>query len=152
MKRLSLALATSLVVAGAAYGRSWLDADREKQDAVAAFETFYWKLQKKDLAAASRLVVPGSEAELALTQEREQSANRPADSGVARGFALDLSPEADGEYSGRPVIRLRGLATVNVDPAGYLSPFGVTEMHEVEARLVEDGGSWRVAAYRDLRY
>ena len=152
MKTLSLVLAAALVVAGAAYGRSWLDSDREKHPAVEAFEAFYWKLQKNDLAAAGALVVPGSEAELALTEESEVFAVGAADSGVARGFVLDVSHEADGDDSGRPVIRLRGQATVNVDPAGYLSPFGVAELHEVEARLVEDGGSWRVAEFRDLRH
>jgi hypothetical protein len=151
MKTLSLVLAAALVVAGAAYGRSWLDSDREKQLAVAAFEAFYWKLQKNDLAAASALVVPGSEAELALAVESEIGAGGATATGVARGFALDVSHEVEGEYSGRPVIHLRGQATVNVDPAGYRSPFGVAELHEVEARLVEDAGSWRVAAFRDLR-
>jgi hypothetical protein len=151
MKTLSLVLATALLLAGGAYGRGWLDSDGEKHPAVAAFEVFYWKLQKNDLEAASALVVPGSEAELALTSEREVGSVGAPDSGVARGFALEVSHEADGEQAGRPVIRLHGQATVNVDPAGYVSAFGVPELHDVEARLVEEQGSWRVAAFRDLR-
>jgi hypothetical protein len=151
MKTLLLVLSTALLVAGGAYGRGWLGSDDEKHPAVAAFEIFYWKLQRHDLEAASALVVPGSEAELALVAQGTVGAAGESHAGVARGFALDVSHEEDGEDSGRPVIRLRGEATVNVDPKGFVSAFGVPELHEVEAQLVEDGGSWRVAAYRDLR-
>jgi len=151
MKTLLLVLSTALLLAGGAYGRGWLDSDQEKHPAVAAFEAFYWKLQRHDLEAAGALVVPGSEAELALTAERTIGAAGEPEVGVARGFALDLSHELDGEDSGRPVIRLQGEATVNVDPKGFVSAFGVPELHDVEARLVEDQGSWRVATYRDLR-
>jgi len=151
MKRLSLVLAVALTLAGGAYGRGWLDSEREKHPAVEAFEAFYWKLQRRDLAAASALVEPGSEAELALSKQPDVAAAGSAGAGVTRGFALELRHEADGESSGRPVIRLSGEATVTVDPAGYVSAFGVPELHEVEARLVEDGGRWRVSAFRDIR-
>ena len=150
MKTLLIVLSTALLLAGGAYGRGWLDSDREKHPAVAAFEAFYWKLQRHDLEAASALVVPGSEAELALTAERTIGAAGESEAGVARGFALDVSRESDGGDSGRPMIRLHGEATVNVDPKGFVSAFGVPELHDVEASLVEDQGSWRVAAYRDL--
>ena len=150
MKAHWLALAVPFVVAGGAYGaygRGWLELDREKHPAVEAFEVFYWKLQKHDLAAAGELVLPGSDAERTLAVERD--APTAPDAAIARGFALQLSHEADGELAGRPVIRLSGQATVTVDPAGYVSAFGEPVPHEVEARLVEDGGSWRVAAFRD---
>ena len=151
MKTLLLVLSTALLLAGGAYGRGWLDSDREKHPAVAAFEVFYWKLQRRDLEAASALVVPGSEAELALTAEATIGAVGESEAGVARGFELEVSHEADGEQAGRPALRLYGEATVNVDPKGFVSAFGVPELHDVEARLVEDQGSWRVAEYRDLR-
>jgi hypothetical protein len=150
MKTLLLVLSTALLLAGGAYGRGWLESDREKHPAVAAFELFYWKLQKHDLDAASALVVPGSEAELSLVAERTIGAAGESEAGVARGFALDVTREADGEQEGRPVIRLQGEATVNVDPKGFVSAFGVPELHEVEARLIEDPGGWRVVAFRDL--
>jgi len=121
---------------------------RDKHPAVTAFEAFYWKLQKRDLVAAGAMVVPGSEADLALAAQRDGAPGSP-DGAVARGFELDVRHEADGELAGRPAIRLRGEATVTVDPAGYSSAFGVPTTHEVEARLVEEGGSWRVAAFRD---
>jgi len=151
MKTLLLVLSTALLVAGGAYGRGWLEFSREKHPAVAAFETFYWKLQRNDLAAAGTLVVPGSEAELELVAEREVGSAGSEAVGVARGFELDLSQEVDDEDAGRRVIRLYGEATVNIDPAGYVSAFGVPELHDVEARLIEDQGGWRVAAFRDLR-
>ena len=56
MKSLLLVLSTALLVAGGAYGRSWLEEDREKHPAVTTFEMFYWKLQRNDLDAASALV------------------------------------------------------------------------------------------------
>lgn len=144
MKARSLVLA--LVVAAGGHVACSLDLGREKHPAVTAFEAFYWKLQQGDLAAAGALVVPGSEAELALAAKRESN---PVGTGVARGFELDVRHEADGDLSGRPAIRLHGGATVRVDPAGYTSAFGVPVPHEIEARLVQEGGSWRVAAFRD---
>jgi hypothetical protein len=118
---------------------------------VAAFEIFYWKLQRHDLEAANSLVVPGSEAELALVAERTVGAAGEPVAGVARGFALDVSHEADGDDAGRAMIRLQGEATVSIDPKGFVSAFGVPELHDVEAQLVEDAGAWRVVAFRDLR-
>jgi hypothetical protein len=150
MKTLLLVLSTALLVAGGAYGRSWLDSDRAKHPAVAAFETFYWKLQRQDLEAASALVVPGSEAELALLAARTVGAAGEPVAGVARGFALELREQAEGDDSGSEVILLAGEATVNIDPKGFVSAFGVPELHDVEARLVEDRGAWHVVAYRDL--
>jgi len=151
MKTLLLVLSTALLVAGGAYARGWLDASPEKHPAVAAFEIFYWKLQRQDLQAASALVVPGSEAELALLAARTVGAAGEPLAGVARGFALDLSHQADADASGAEAIRLLGEATVNVDPKGFVSAFGVPELHDVEARLIEQDGAWRVIAYRDLR-
>ena len=151
MKTVLLVLTTALLVAGGAYGRGWLDFERGKHPAVAAFEVFYWKLQRKDLEAAGSLVVPGSEAELELTAEREVGGVGSEAVDIARGFELELRQEADDEDDGRRVIRLYGEATVNIDPAGYVSAFGVPELHDVEARLVEDQGGWRVAAFSDLR-
>lgn len=142
------ALVLGLLVGTGGHVACSLDLGRDEHPAVTAFEAFYWKLQKGDLAAASALVVPGSEADLALAAKRE-SAGGSANAEIARGFELDVRHEADGELAGRPAIRLRGEATVRVDPAGYTSAFGVPVPHEVEARLVEEGGSWRVAAFRD---
>ena len=151
MRTLLLVLSTALLVAGGAYGRGWLESDPEKHPAITTFEVFYWKLQRRDLEAASTLVVPGSEAELALVAERTVGAAGEPNGGVARGFALELSHELDGDDSGRPLLRLQGEATVNVDPKGFVSAFGVPELHEVEAQMVEDEGAWRVVAFRDLR-
>jgi hypothetical protein len=151
MKTLLLVLSTALLVAGGAYGRSWLEADREKHPAVTTFEMFYWKLQRNELEAASALVAPGSEAELALTVDRAIGTADDACAGVARGFALDLDVDAEDDLAGRPSVFLAGEATVSIDPKGFASAFGVPELHEVEARLVEQDGAWRVAAYRDLR-
>ncbi len=151
MKTLLLVLSTALLIAGGAYGRGWLDSDPAIHPATAAFELFYWKLQRRDLEAASALVVPGSEAELALVAERTVGAAGEPVAGTARGFALDVSQESDGDSAGREVIRLRGEATVNIDPKGFVSAFGVAELHDVEAHLVEDRGAWRVLAFRDLR-
>lgn len=151
MKTLLLVLGTALLVAGGAYGRGWLDADPEKHPAVAAFETFYWKLQRRDLDAASTLVVPGSEAELALLAARTVGAAGEPASGIARGFALEVSHEVEADGVGGEAIRLQGEATVNVDPKGFVSAFGVPELHDVEAHLIEDRGAWRVVAFRDLR-
>jgi hypothetical protein len=139
------ALVLALAVAAGGQVACGLDLGGGKHPAVTAFEAFYWKLQKGDLAAAGALVVPGSEAERTLATRRAAA----ADAEVARGFALDVSREPDGELAGRPAIRLHGEATVTVDPAGYASPFGVPVPHQVEARLVEEAGSWRVAAFRD---
>ena len=152
MKTLLLVLSTALLVAGGAYGRGWLDSsDQDGHPAIAAFEAFYWKLQRNELEAASALVLPGSEAELALTVERAIGPADDAPPAVARGFALDVSLETDGEPPEQPVVYIEGEATVTVDPRGFVTAFGVPELHEVEARLVEDDGAWRVAAYRDLR-
>ena len=139
MKTLMLTLSLALLLAGGAWGHAWLDSSRAKHPAVDAFETFYWKLQRNDLAAAGALVVPGSEADLALIEKR--SVGVAAELGTARGFALELELERDTEkeLSGREAIRLSGRATVNIDPAGHLSAFGVPELHEVEAHLVEIG-------------
>lgn len=149
MKTLLLVLGLALLFAGGAWGHAWLDSTRTKHPAVDAFEAFYWKLQRNDLAAAGALVVPGSEADLALLEKR--AVGVAAELGTARGVALELERDSEKELSGREAIRLRGRATVNIDPARYLSAFGVPELHEVEARLVEDGGSWRVVAFRDTR-
>ena len=70
MKTLMLTLSLALLLAGGAWGHAWLDSSRAKHPAVDAFETFYWKLQRNDLAAAGALVVPGSEADLALLEKR----------------------------------------------------------------------------------
>jgi hypothetical protein len=150
MKSLSFVLVLAPLVAGGAFGLGWHYLDREKHPAEETFEAFYWKLQKRELSAASALVDPGSEADLALSEERAQSAAGTAQAPSARGFALDLDHESDGELAGRPVIHLHGQATVRVDPAGYASAFGVAVPHEVEARMVEADGSWRVATYRDI--
>lgn len=147
MKTLLLVLAVALLLAGGAYGRVWLDSSRVKHPAVEVFETFYWKLQKNDLEAAIAFVVPGSEADLALSGT--PAVGVAAGTGVARGFALELSHESDQEPLGRPAIHLHGHATVNIDPAGHLSAFGVPELHEVEAHLIEDLAGWRVASFRD---
>ena len=151
MKTLLLVLATALLVAGGAYGHSWLEADREKHPAVTTFEVFYWKLQRNELEAASALVAPGSEAELALAVDRAIATPNDSCAGIARGFALDLDVDDADDLAGRPAVFLEGEATVNIDPRGFVSAFGVPELHEVEARLVEHDGAWRVAAYRDLR-
>lgn len=150
MKSRSFVLVLAPLVASGALALGWHFWNRGKHPAVESFETFYWKLQKGDLSAASALVEPGSEAELALSAELAQIAVDPAPWGTARGFALDIDHESDGELAGRPVIRLHGQATVTVDPAGYTSAFGVAVPHEVEARMVEADGSWRVATYRDV--
>ena len=149
MKTLVLVLSLALLLAGGAWGHAWLDSSRTQHPAVDAFATFYWKLQRNDLAAAGALVVPGSEADLALLEKR--TVGVAAELGTARGFALELARDTERELSGREAIRLSGRATVNIDPAGHLSAFGVPELHEVEAHLVEDGGSWRVVAFRDTR-
>lgn len=151
MKTLLLVLSTALLVAGGAYARGWLDAEAEKHPAVAAFEIFYWKLQRQELEAASALVVPGSEAELALLAARTVGAAGEPQAGVARGFALELRHEVDADDAGGEVIHLQGEATVNIDPKGFASAFGVPELHDVEARLTEVHGAWRVLAFRDLR-
>jgi hypothetical protein len=150
MKSLLLVLSTALLVAGGAYGHGWLEEAPEKHPAVTTFEMFYWKLQRNDHDAASALVAPGSEAELALAVDRAIATPIDACAGVARGFALELDVD-DAEHAGRPAVFLAGEATVNIDPKGFVSAFGVPELHDVEARLVELDGAWRVAAYRDLR-
>jgi hypothetical protein len=140
----ALVLMLALVVTGGAGLLAWRSWPREKHAAVTVFEAFYWKLQKGDLPAARALALPGSEAEQAL------AAPAPAarDS-VARGFALDVKHRADGELAGRRAVRIVGHATVTVDPVGQASAFGVLVPHEVEAQLVQDGDSWRVASFRD---
>jgi hypothetical protein len=150
MKTLLLVLSTALLAAGGAYAHSWLEKEPEKHPAVTTFEVFYWKLQRNDLDAAGQLVAPGSEAELALAVDRAIATPDDTRDGVARGFALDLDVDTD-EHAGAPAVFLAGEATVNVDPKGFASAFGVPEIHQVEARLVEHDGTWRVAAYRDLR-
>ena len=151
MKALLLVLSTALLAAGGATAHSWLEEEPEKHPAVTTFEVFYWKLQRNDLDAAGLLVAPGSEAELALAVDRAIAIPNDMRSGVARGFALDLDVDAGDDHAGRPAVFLAGEATVNVDPKGFVSAFGEPELHEVEARLVEHDGAWRVAAYRDLR-
>jgi hypothetical protein len=150
MKSRSIVLALAPLVAGGALALGWQLWKAEKHPAVESFETFYWKLQKGDLRAASALVEPGSEAALALDAKLAQVAAGPEGAETARGFALDIDHESDGEHEGRPVIRLHGQATVTVDPAGYSTAFGVAVPHEVEARMVEADGAWRVATYRDV--
>jgi hypothetical protein len=141
----ALVLLVALAVAGGAAGVGWWSWPREKHAAVTTFETFYWKLQKGDLPAARALALPGSEADRAL------AAPPPAEpkSAVARGFALDVRHRADGELEGRKTVRISGRATVTVDPVGQPSAFGVLVPREVEARLVEDGGTWRITSFRD---
>jgi hypothetical protein len=150
MKSRSFVLVLAPLVAGGAIGLGWHFWNQRKHPAEETFEAFYWKLQKRDLGAASALVEPGSEADLALTAERAQSDAGKPPMATARGFALELDHETDGELSGRPVVRLHGRASVRVDPAGYLSAFGVPVPHDVEARMVEVAGGWRVATYRDV--
>ena len=144
VSRKALVLMLALAGVGGAFGLRWLGGRGEKHAAVAAFEAFYWKLQKGDLPAARALALPGSEAEHALA-DPGNAATQP----VARGFALDVKPRADGELEGRPVVRITGRATVTVDPIGQASAFGVLVPHEVEARLVRDHGAWRVTSFRD---
>jgi len=150
MKTLLLVLSTALLAAGGAYAHSWLERSPEKHPAVTTFEVFYWELVRNDLDAAGRLVAPGSEAELALAVDRAIALPDDTRAGAARGFALDLNVDA-ADHAGRPAVFLAGEATVNVDPKGFVTSFGVPELRHVEARLVEHDGAWRVAAYRDLR-
>lgn len=150
MKSRSFVLVLAPLVAVGALVLGWHFWKSEKHPAVASFETFYWKLQKGDLRGASALAEPGSEAALALDEKLAQVSSGPAAAGTARGFALDIDHESDGEHDGRPVIRLHGSATVTVDPTGYTTAFGVAVPHEVEARMIEADGAWRVATYRDV--
>ncbi len=149
LKTLLLVLSVTTMFAGGAWGRAWLEASRVKHRGLDTFESFYWRLQKNDLEAAGALVLPGSEADLALVAKLEDGVSSSI--GRVRGFALDLRQEAGLDPDGRSAIRLHGHATVNVDPAGRLSAFGVPEVHEVEAHLIEADGGWRVVAFRDVR-
>lgn len=143
MKALVLLLA--LACAAGAYGLGWLDLSRGKHPAEATFEAFYWKVQKGDLVAAGELVVPGSEADAVLAETRESRGLPGAAFPIARGFSLEL----DSREETREGFRLRGRAIVTVDPPGHASAFGVQVPHDVEARLVHEGGAWRVADFDD---
>jgi hypothetical protein len=142
----ALVLTLALVVTGGVGTLVWRGWRGEKHAAVATFEAFYWKLQKGDLSAARALALPGSEAEQALA---DPPSGAPETAPVARGFALDVRHRADGKLEGRAVVKISGTATVTVDPIGQASAFGVLVPHEVEARLVEDAGTWRVTSFKD---